>query len=101
MTIVNDKTIVKDALARDIPFFITSGGKITIDVETSEPFKFLRVEGAGDIIIATTYGGNIYIPDVLAGEWLPVVGTQVLSSATVGGAPRTTTASDIWWYGGM
>lgn len=103
MTIVDDKQIVPENLARDIPFFITWNAEATVDVATSQAFKFIRVENDGNLLIEGAYGENIYIPAATSGEWIPVVGVKILSSGTVEGhtGSVSTTATGIWVYGGM
>lgn len=85
----------------DYSIYPTRGGAITIDgAPTPEVFYQLRCGTGGNLIVLGKDGNPIYYPSVFAGETLVTCGLGVLSAATIDGVAVTTTASDIWWYGG-
>lgn len=85
----------------EFPIYIKRCGEITIDEETPEIFFQLVCGNGGPLVVRGIDGNPIYYPSVAQGQIVPVVGTGVLSNATIDGTPVTTGASDIWWYGGI
>lgn len=73
-------------------------GTITLDVYNlnsagaPEPFKFIRVGTAGDVVIELLDGTLYTHPAALAGEYIPVPGWRVMASGT--------NAGSITWFGG-
>ena len=85
------------------PIYPTRGGAITIGTPTPERFFQIMVGVTGSLIVQIGTGTNAtvrYYPLVLAGAIYPIAGDLILSTATVDGNAVTTTASNIWWYGG-
>ena len=76
-----------------VGIWIQNGGAITLDVPLGHVFKFLRVRTVGDINIRGIDGNAYLLIDAQPGEYHPVWGTEVLSSST--------TATGIYWYGGV
>lgn len=74
-------------------------------VDTNFPFasSYLAASVAGDIVFENTLGQAQYIPSalVIAGMLMPAGARRILSSGTVNGTPRTTTATGIvYWCAG-
>jgi hypothetical protein len=84
-------------------YIATRGNDVVLDAftQTGEIFKFLHVGGAGDVIILGIDMQLIPWYGAPAGSIIPVAGFKVLSAATINGTPRTTTATNITWYGGV
>lgn len=81
----------------------TRGNDVVLDAptQTGEPFKFLHVGGAGDVIILSIDGTFIPWYGASADSIIPVWGLKVISAATINGVPRTTNATNLTWYGGV
>jgi len=68
----------------------------TVDVAFPFPSAYLYVTGsAGDIVFQNTAREAQYFPGAQAGGLYPLAATMILSSGTVNGTPRTTTATNI------
>jgi hypothetical protein len=81
--------------------FIKSCGIATLDEEVGQAFKWIGVGNTGgDVIVRGLDGNPIYFPDVPAGALRPVLGTSILSAATIDGVAVTTSAAQVVWYGG-
>jgi hypothetical protein len=89
-----------NSYSTEMPIYPTRGGKITVDADPGELFFQLRCGTGGNLIVEGKAGNPIYYPSVFAGETLVTCGRRVLSAATVDGEAVTTTADDIYWYGG-
>ena len=60
------------------------------------PSCYLYVSGAtGDIVYLNTAGIAQYFPNAQGNNIYPIAATQVLTSATINGVLRTTTATNI------
>jgi len=77
------------------------GGFVTIGTETPELFCQLAVESGGSVIVENKDGTVRYYPQLNPGAIYPIMGTKILASATIDGQAVTTSASNIWWYGGI
>lgn len=82
---------------------IPGAGLFTIDGSTTPEFCKLIVVGvAGDVIVETADGLALFFPAQVAGDYIPVVGARVLIAHTfpvLGG--KTTTATELFWLGGI
>ena len=91
--------------ADQIGLWLNASGTVTIgqkiDVGTASRVKFIRVLSEGNILVEGLDGVNYFLPSVPAGEFIPWQNVKkVLASGTDWqGQSRTTTASNIWWYG--
>ena len=83
------------------PIYPKKGGKITIGAFQPEIFFQIMCGTGGSVIILGVDGNAFYYPAVSAGQIIPAVGNGVLGASTIDGTPVTTTASNIWWYGGF
>jgi hypothetical protein len=77
------------------------GGIITVDTPLNVYFKLLHVVTGGDVLVRGMDNRIIPYRGILSGGWIPVIGYEVVSAATVDGVSLTTTATDIDWYGGQ
>lgn len=82
------------------PIYPTHGGAVVIGTQTAELFIQICVGAAGSLIVETNDGFVRYYPLLQPGVIYPITGRTILASATIDGNPVTTTASNIWWYGG-
>lgn len=86
---------------------ITRGGVITVDSPVldangaPEFFKLLHVGTGGVLLVVGKDGSIIPFLGLIDGDWVPVVGNEVVSTATIGGTPYTTTCDNITWHGGI
>lgn len=78
----------------------TRGGFIIPDIQTPEIFYQIMVGQLGSLIVESKDGGLRYYPVLNTGAIYPITGVRILSAATVDGQAVTTTADNIWWYGG-
>ncbi len=62
--------------------------------------KYILVGGAGDVVFENEAGVPQFVKSVQAGTLLPVIAKRILTSGTVNGTPRTTTATDMSFLGG-
>lgn len=103
--IVNPKTraINDRANCNQLGIYPNRGDKVIIDTPTRETFKWVVVRGsAGDIVIKNADGQFFLLPACGVGTPRFGVGVMVASSGTtVDGHIITTTATDIWWQGGL
>lgn len=98
-TIVNN--VDSNSKASMLGGFIKNCGIATLDVDVGQTFKWVGAgSSGGDIIVLGVDGNPIYFPAVPAGAIRPVLGTTILSAATVSGSAVTTTATPVVWYGG-
>jgi hypothetical protein len=68
----------------------------TVDVSFPKPSIYIYVSGdPGDIVYQNSNGAAQWLPGVLAGGIYPIAATKILTSATVNGTTRTTTATDL------
>lgn len=89
------------ANVKDMGFLIKEGGIITVDTPLTVCFKMLHVVSGGDVLVRGIDNRIIPFRGILSGAWIPAVGYEVVSEATVDGVDLTTTATDIDWYGGQ
>lgn len=80
---------------------ITRGGIITPDVQVQEFFKLLHIGSAGNLVVLGKDGSYIPFYNLLDGDWVPVMGNMVVSSAVIDGVTVTTGATNITWHGGI
>jgi hypothetical protein len=67
-----------------------------LDVKFVQPSCYLYVSGAtGDIVYMNTAGQPQFFSNAQANNIYPIAATMVLTSATVNGTLRTTTATNI------
>jgi len=83
------------------PIYPKKGGSITLDQETPEIFFQLVCGTGGAVIVLGVDGNPFYYPSVATGQIVPAIGKGVLTAATIDGNPVTTTATNIWWLGGV
>ena len=94
-------TVSPETRTESIGVVIKTGGIITNDTPTTEYFKLLHIGTAGDALVRGIDGNIIPFLGMLSGDWIPVLGNEVVGAATVDGIACTTTASDITWHGGI
>lgn len=96
------QAISKQSNSTSYPIYATRGGFITNDQPTTsgEMFIQLMVGTSGSVIVKNKDGQLRYYPLLLSGALYPIVGVEIVTSATVDGQSVATTAADIWWYGG-
>lgn len=71
---------------------------VTIDQDFSLPSLYILISGTGgDLVWENTLGQPQYISNAGLGLY-PVAAKKILSSATVNGTPRTTTADGITYF---
>lgn len=82
-----------DVVTVDTPFALpTVNGKVVTGV-------YLYVAGtAGDIVWKNAAGDLNYIQNALSGSHHLIGAVEVVSSGTVNGVGRTTTATEMTWY---
>lgn len=105
LSISSTQPVSKQSDSTSYPIYPTQGGAVTLDAPTStnERFYQIMVGVTGSLIVQIGSGNSIktrYYPLVLAGAIYPIAGDMILTSATVDGNAVTTTASNIWWFGG-
>jgi len=83
-------------ITNDVAFFINDDATSHKQISS-----YIRVGGAGNIILQNAHGTKTYIPNVQVGELIPGMFIAVLSVATINGNPRTTTATNLTWFGGQ
>jgi len=88
---------------------VTMGGVITVDIpftqlgdtsNISRVSKDIMIGTGGDLFIRGVDGLVIPYFGIPSGKLLPIKGTLVYSSVTVGATTFTTTATDMTWHGG-
>ncbi len=68
----------------------------TIDVNFAFASSYLSINGSsGDVVYENTAGQAQYFPGALLGFMYPIGARRILSSGTVNGTLRTTTATGI------
>lgn len=68
----------------------------TIDTNFPKPSCYIYVSGdAGDIVFENSNGDPQYFPNAQANNLYPIGARRILTSATVNGVLRTTTATDL------
>ncbi len=92
--------INRNSNSTSYPIYPTEGGAIVPDVDAPQLFIQLMVGASGSVIVQNKAGVNRYYPLMLAGSLYPAVGMRVVSSAVIDGNPVSTTATNIWWFGG-
>jgi hypothetical protein len=80
---------------------IKNGGLITLDAQLPAYFKMLHVGGGGDLLVRGIDNNIIPFLGLVSGQFVPVIGYEVVSAATVDGQALTTTCTDITWHGGQ
>lgn len=85
----------------DIGVVIKSSGIITNDAIVPQYFKLLHIGTGGDLLVRGVDGNINPFFGLLSGDWVPILGNQVVSAATVDGVACTTTATDVTWHGGI
>ena len=68
---------------------------VTLDVDFVKPSIYIFAGEAGDIVYENTNGLAQYFPGALEGGIYPIAARKILTSGTVNGTPRTTTASSL------
>lgn len=76
-------------VATNDDYFVTNGLTLTA--------SYIYCQVAGDIVWENANGDAQFIEGALAGMLYPVGAARILSSGTVNGNSRTTTATDIVW----
>lgn len=102
-TILQQGTTPFDASERTnrVGLAFTRTGLITLDADVGEYFKMLKVgTTGGDIVYIGPDGNPNWLPNCVAGSYNPAIGFKVVTSATVNGVSRTTTATPVVWCGG-
>lgn len=89
-------------------FFITRGGKITLDQDVTrngipETFKYLGVldGGVSGTVVVKGVDDKAFPISIAAGSIRQVLGKAVLTQATIDGTLYQTTATLLHWYGGV
>lgn len=68
----------------------------TLDTLFPKPSCYLFVSGAtGNIVYENTAGEAQYFPNAQGNNLYPIAARRILTSGTVNGTPRTTTATNI------
>ncbi len=68
----------------------------TIDVNFPKPSIYIYVAGtSGDIVYENTGGTAQWLPGALEGGIYPIAARRILTSGTVNGTLRTTTATNL------
>ena len=68
----------------------------TIDEKFPHPSSQLHVPGSsGEIVYQNTAGDYQYFPEAQSGVFYPISAVKIVTSATVNGILRTTTATEI------
>ena len=83
---------IADAALSGVAFDIVP---VTLGTTVLADVAGLRIGEAGDIVVRTKKGNTRFIEGLGAGEYFPVAVDQVLATATVDGASRTTSARKI------
>jgi len=91
----------KSANSTEYSIYPTRGGFITVGTETPEIFCQLMVGNTGSVIVETADGEQRYYPQLNAGVIYPIAGVKIIASATIDAQAVTTSATNIWWYGGI
>ena len=74
---------------------------VVIDTAFPEGYsKYITVGVGGDVVFENGAGELQLIKGVVGGSILPIIASKIVSSGTVRGTARTTTASDMGWLGG-
>jgi hypothetical protein len=69
---------------------------VTLDVAFPYPSSYVYVSGAtGNIVWQNSNGANQYLPNAQLGGLYPIAASMILTSGTVNGTPRTTTATGL------
>jgi len=69
---------------------------ITIDVNFPKPSVYIYVSGVGgDIVYENTAGQAQWIPGAIEAGIYPIAARRILTSGSVNGTTRTTTAGDL------
>lgn len=101
------------ARAAENGFFFKNGGPLTADVQPTyqnQPvfFKYIGslvtdedITGASGNVVVQDFQGNPYVIAMPEGGIRMCEGTMILSSAVIDGTTYTTTAPNLWWYGGV
>lgn len=95
--------------SKDVGILMTRAGAVTIDspftTDTGtkpELSKFLVCGTSGNIVVQFADKEFGYFPSATAGQLLPISAIRVVTSHTfTNGGLLTTTATGIWWYGGV
>ena len=101
MSIFNPEPLNKNANSTEYPLYPTRGGFITVGTKTPELFFQIMVGTAGNLIVEDENEVARYYPGLQAGAIYPITGVRILAAATIDGQAVTTSAANIWWYGGM
>lgn len=75
---------------------VTIGNSFTLNNQTFVS-AYIVVGTAGDIVWQNAQGQANWFPGAQAGQVYILGATKILSSATVNGTARTTTASNLTW----
>ncbi|MBX4189690.1 hypothetical protein KW791_00110 [Candidatus Parcubacteria bacterium] len=68
----------------------------TLDSEFPYPSSYIYISGdTGNVVWQNSNGANQYLPNAQSGGLYPIGAKMILSSGTVNGTSRTTTATDI------
>jgi len=95
-----------DKPSNEVGAFIKRGGIIktnatnNLDKDIGQFFKWLHVGVGGDIVWLTPEGIADCVLGVPSGSWIPVYGSQVLTSGVVDGETINTDCNNITWQGG-
>lgn len=86
---------------------ITRGGIITVDTPVTdvngapEFFKIIHIGVGGNLLVRGKNGTIIPFLGLLNGDYVPVLGDMIVSTATIGGVGYSTTCTNITWHGGI
>lgn len=93
MAISNGVTAgLADVVVIDTPFLVRADG-------TKVMSTYITIGGNGDIVFRNTLGDLQYVPNVSSGTIIPIAATEIVSSGTVRGILRSTTAALLGWLG--
>jgi hypothetical protein len=77
-------------------FVCSYGDEVTLDENLPYPATFIRITGTpGNIVWQNALGVNQYLPAAVVDNLYPIGAKKILTSGTVNGVSRTTTATGI------
>lgn len=81
----------------DIGLYFRRTRRATIDVPFGETATWIKAQLSGDIVWINSQNTENGVINAEAGEMIPIVCTEIVTSATVAGVLETTTASGFFY----